>query len=125
MSQAPNPTDFIPLRPVEFEILLVLTGGESHGYAIIKESENRWAGATRIGTGTLYRALRRLLSAGLVRPSDRRPAPESDDQRRRYYTITPWGREVAVAEANRLAAQVETARTRALLSGANPAGGGS
>ena len=125
MSEGPNPNSLLPLRHVEFEILLVLAGGESHGYAIIKESETRWEGATRIGTGTLYRALRRLMSDGLVRPSDRRPAPELDDQRRRYYAITKLGRQAAAAEANRLAAQVETARTRALLSGSGPAGGGS
>ena len=124
-SQAPNPNDFIPLRPVEFEILLVLTGGESHGYAIINEAEARWDGASRIETGTLYRALRRLTSTGLVRPSDRRPAPELDDERRRYYSVTPLGREVAAAEAYRLAAQVDVARARALLSGAGSVGGGS
>jgi DNA-binding PadR family transcriptional regulator len=108
---------------VEFEILLVLSGGESHGYAIIKEAEERSDGANRIETGTLYRALRRLTSGGLVRPSDRRPAPESDDERRRYFAITAFGREVATTEARRLAAQVDVARTRALLSGAE--GGGS
>jgi len=123
MSEAQNPSSFLPLRHVEFEILLVLSGGESHGYAIIKESETRWEGATRIGTGTLYRALRRLMSAGLVQSSDSRPAPEVDDERRRYYAITQLGRGVAAAEANRLAVQVETARTRALLSGAGSVGG--
>jgi DNA-binding PadR family transcriptional regulator len=108
---------------VEFEILLVLSGGESHGYAIIKEAEERFIGANRIETGTLYRALRRLTSAGLVVPTDRRPAPESDDQRRRYFAITAFGKEVAVAEARRLAAQVDAARGRSLLPGVE--GGGS
>jgi DNA-binding PadR family transcriptional regulator len=123
MDDPRNPFDFTPLRPVEFEILLVLSGGESHGYGIIKEAEERSAGASRIETGTLYRALRRLTSEGLVIPTDRRPAPESDDERRRYFAITPFGKKVAAAEANRLSAQVDAARTRALLSGAE--GGGS
>jgi DNA-binding PadR family transcriptional regulator len=123
MDDPRNPHDFTPLRPVEFEILLVLSGGESHGYGIIKEAGERSGGDNRIETGTLYRALRRLTSEGLVVPTDRRPAPESDDERRRYFAITPFGREVAATEARRLAAQVDTARARALLSGAE--GGGS
>jgi len=122
MNDPRNPHDLTPLRPVEFEILLVLSGGESHGYAIINEAEERSGGAKRIETGTLYRALRRLTSEGLVVPTDRRPAPESDDQRRRYFAITALGREVAAAEARRLAAQVDTARARALISGTE--GGG-
>ena len=118
MDDPRNPQDFTPLRPVEFEILLVLSGSESHGYRIIKEAEERSAGTNRIETGTLYRALRRLTSEGLVVPTDRRPASESDDERRRYFAITPFGKEVAATEARRLAAQVDTARARALLSGA-------
>jgi DNA-binding PadR family transcriptional regulator len=121
MSQKTDPREHLPLRPVEFEILLVLKGGDSHGYAIIKEAEARWPGEGHMETGTLYRALRRLTQAGLVRPSDRRPAPDADDQRRRYFTITPLGEAVAAAEAERLAAQVEVARTRDLLP---EAGGG-
>ena len=123
MDDPHNPQDFTPLRPVEFEFLLVLSGGESHGYGIIKEAEERSGGAGRIETGTLYRALRRLTSIGLVRPTDRRPTPESGDERRRYFAITPFGKEVAAAEARRLSAQVDAARNRALLSGAE--GGGS
>jgi len=105
----------LPLRPVEFEILLVLLGGDSHGYAIIKEAEARWPGNGRMETGTLYRAIRRLTQAGMVKPSDRRPAPEADDERRRYFSITPFGETVAAAEARRLAAQLAVARSRDLL----------
>lgn len=115
MSEKQNPEEYIPLRPVEFEILLVLTGGESHGYGIIKETEERSQGQTRIETGTLYRALRRLTESGMVKPSSRRSAPDLDDERRRYFSITPFGRRVATAEARRLAAQVDEARARALL----------
>ena len=112
-----DPRSHLPLRPVEFEILLVLTAGESHGYAIIKEAQERWPGKGPMETGTLYRALRRLATAGMVRPSDRRPAPGSDDERRRYFAITPFGRAVAAAEARRLEAQVDVARARDLLPG--------
>ena len=122
MPSAPDPRNHLPLRPIEFEILLVLVGGDSHGYAIIKEAGERWPGNGPMETGTLYRALRRLTIAGMVQPSDRRPAPEADDQRRRYFTITPLGKQVAAAEARRLEAQVSVARTRDLLPGAQ--GGG-
>jgi len=118
MSSSRDPHDLIPLRPVEFEILLVLTGGEAHGYKIIREAEVRSGGHLRFATGTLYRGLRRLVSAGLVQPAERRPAPDAEDERRRYFAITPFGRAVAAAEAQRLAAQVEAARASALLSSA-------
>ncbi len=122
MSDSRDPRDFLPLRPIEFEILLVLVGGDSHGYAIIKEAQERWPGSGSMETGTLYRALRRLTKAGLVAPSDRRPTAEAHDERRRYFAITPFGKSVAGAEARRLEAQVDVARNRELLSGAG--GGG-
>jgi DNA-binding PadR family transcriptional regulator len=106
---------------VEFDILLVLADGEAHGYAIIREAQERDPAGRRIETGTLYRALRRLVSDGLIRPAEPRPAEEAEDGRRSYYAITPFGRVVAQAEARRLAAQVEAARSRALLA---PAKGG-
>ena len=110
-----NPERFLPLRPVEFQILLVLAQGDRHGYAIIQAAAEQTAGQMRLETGTLYRALRRLADAGLVRPSARRPAPDLDDERRRYFSITPLGRQVAAAEARRMASLVETARASALL----------
>ena len=118
MTDPRDPQDLIPLRSIEFEILLVLAGGDSHGYGIIKEASARLPGGGRIETGTLYRALRRLTSLSLVKPDERRPASDLDDRRRRYFCITPFGREVAEAEARRLAAQVDVARDRALLAGA-------
>lgn len=111
-----DPLQHLPLRPIEFEILLVLMGQDSHGYAIIKEAERRWPGTKRMETATLYRALLRLAKAGLVAPADRRPVEESPDERRRYFTITAFGKAVASAEARRLEAQVEVARVRDLLS---------
>lgn len=115
MPDSLDPGRHLPLRPIEFEILLVLMGGDSHGYAIIKEAETRWPGSGPIETGTLYRALRRLAASDLVRSSDRRPASEADDERRRYFTITAFGKAVAGAEARRLAAQVSVAEARDLL----------
>lgn len=117
MGRSSTPEDFIPLSPVEFEILLVLAAGDSHGWGIIKEAETRWGEEPSFETGTLYRALRRLTNAGLVQPSDRRPVSAGEDGRRRYFAITPLGRQVAATEARRLEAQVEAARDRALLSG--------
>lgn len=121
MTTDPDPGGFLPLRPVEFEILLVLAREDAHGYAIIKEAEERPGGPGRIQTGTLYRALRRLTASSLVQPSERRPAPDLDDERRSYYSITPLGRRVVLAEARRLESQVEAAR---ILLEAEGAGGG-
>jgi len=112
-----NPQDFIPLRAVEFEILLVLSGGDTHGYGIIKEAEERSEGRMRLETGTLYRGLRRLTAEGLVAPAATSPASGAGDQRRRTFTITPLGREVAAAEAGRLARQVDAALARDLIGG--------
>jgi DNA-binding PadR family transcriptional regulator len=122
MATTTDPRSFLPLRPIEFEILLVLIAGDSHGYAIIKEAAERWPGGGHLETGTLYRALRRMTKAGLVAPSDRRPAEDGGDERRRYFAITSLGQSVAGAEARRLEAQVDVARARELLSGAG--GGG-
>jgi DNA-binding PadR family transcriptional regulator len=103
------PEDFLPLRPVEFEILLTLADGERHGYAIIQETESRTG--TRLETGTMYRALRRLVSDGLAKPTNRRAvADDTDDERRRYYTITALGHQVAAAEAARMARLVAAAK---------------
>jgi DNA-binding PadR family transcriptional regulator len=112
-----RPESFLPLRPVEFEILLVLAGGDHHGYAIIQQTEERTDGRIRLETGTLYRALRRLTSDGLVKPSIKRPASDLDDERRRYFSITQLGRKVAAAEANRMASLVDAARARSLVRG--------
>jgi DNA-binding PadR family transcriptional regulator len=124
MADTRDPHDFVPLSPVEFEILLVLTTGESHGWGIIKEAEARWHGARGFQTGTLYRALRRLTSDGLVTPVDRRPVEDADGDRRRYFALTPFGRRVAAEEARRLDAQVRAARDRELLARVDGGSGG-
>jgi DNA-binding PadR family transcriptional regulator len=107
-----------PLRPIEFEILLALADGDCHGYAIIQEVEARSDGKMRLETGTLYRALRRLVSDGYAKPTARRPHRDADDahdERRRYYSITPAGRVAAAAEAARLARLVAAARSAGIL----------
>lgn len=109
------PGDALPLRPVEFEILLALAQGERHGYAIIREVETRSEGAIRLETGTLYRALQRLVQGGIVTPVERRQADPSDDERRRYYALTTMGRRVAAAEATRMARLVAAAQAAQLI----------
>jgi DNA-binding PadR family transcriptional regulator len=104
-----------PLRPVEFEILLTLAPGERHGYAIIQQTEARSGGAVRLETGTLYRALQRLVQGGLVTPVERRASDEGGDERRRYYALTPAGRAAAAAEASRMARLVAAAQAAHLI----------
>jgi DNA-binding PadR family transcriptional regulator len=103
------------LRPVEFHILLTLAGEEHHGYAILQAVAALTDGELAIEPGTLYRALHRMLRDGWVVESTRRPAADLDDERRRYYRITPVGRRVASAEAARLQRLVTVARAHRLL----------
>jgi DNA-binding PadR family transcriptional regulator len=105
----------LPLTPISFEILLSLLDGERHGYAILQRVETRTGGVLPLRTGTLYRALARLEEAGLIDLVDGHDA----DERRRYYRVTPRGREIARAEAKRLEDQVQAARAHRLLSGPN------
>jgi DNA-binding PadR family transcriptional regulator len=104
----------LPLRRVEFHILLSLAAGERHGYGIIQDIEAR--GETSVpDVGTMYRALARMTEAGLIDPAVRRPAPDSGDERRNYYRITGIGMRVARAEARRLEALTRAARVGGLL----------
>ena len=109
---ARRPEDLLPLTPAVLHILLALADGERHGYGIMREVEARTGGETRLGPGTLYGSIKRMLADGLVEESDERPDPAMDDQRRRYYRITDFGRKVAGAEAERLASLVSTARDK-------------
>ncbi len=102
----------LPLTPISFEILLSLFDAELHGYAILQAVENRLRGKLPLRTGTIYRALARLLDERLIERSERVP---DDDPRRLNYRITDYGRETARAEAQRLADQVEAARAHRLL----------
>ena len=106
------------MRPIEFEILLSLSGGTRHGYAIIQDIEARGDGAVQVETGTLYRALQRLVEHGLVSPAaEPREAAADGGERRRYYAITQHGRRAASAEAYRMAALVDRARAARLIPG--------
>jgi DNA-binding PadR family transcriptional regulator len=107
---------FLPLRPVEFDILLSLAAGERHGYGIIQDAEARGLGPAP-DVGTLYRALRRLQDQGLIGASERRQAPDAGEERRHYYHITALGTRVARAEARRMAALTHAARAGGLLEG--------
>lgn len=112
-----DPETLTPLRPVVFAILLILNEQERHGYGIMQEVPKRASGRSVLGPGTLYRTLKELQGLGLIEPSARRPAADSDDERRRYYRITPFGKRVAAAEAARMAALVRDAEASDLLTG--------
>ena len=109
------PEDHLPLTPAVFQILLALTNGEKHGYAIMREVQETTEGRVTLGPGTLYGAVKRLLKANLIAETDERPDPALDDSRRRYYELTELGLRVVAAEAERLAHLVETARRKELL----------
>jgi len=109
------------LRPIEFQILLSLSGGDRHGYGILRDASERLGVPAPWGVGTLYRALRRLVDRELIAGTDRRPAPEEDDERRNYYRITPLGARVVHAEAQRLERLVQSAKRSGVL---GPAAGG-
>jgi DNA-binding PadR family transcriptional regulator len=104
------------LTPAVFHILLALADGPSHGYGIMQDVERFTAGQTRLGPGTLYRSIQRMLVDGLIEELAVALQTESDDERRRYYRLTKKGLEVARSEAERLANLVEAGRQRKLLS---------
>jgi DNA-binding PadR family transcriptional regulator len=105
---------FLPLTPALLHTLLALADGDKHGYAIIKEIARRTDGGVRLGAGTLYALVKRALADGLIVESANRPDPALDDERRRYYRLTPLGRAVAEAEVGRLQAIVDIARAKKL-----------
>lgn len=109
----PDPLSLLPLTEPVYHILLALTDADRHGYAILQEVEQRTDGSVRLRTGTLYTAVRRLLEQGLIEETEERPV--DDDERRRYYHLTPFGRDVVMAEARRLESMVGLARAKALL----------
>lgn len=111
----PDPAVYLPLTPIAFEVLLSVAGGARHGYAILRDIEERSGGAMTPHAGTLYRAIFRLVEQGLLEELDAAPDPAEDDARRRYYAMTALGRRVAAQEALRLAERVRTARSRKLL----------
>ena len=102
--------ELLPLPPATFHILIALAEEDRHGYAIILEVAARTGGATQLSAGTLYRSIQRMQEQGLIVETRDRPAPEEDDERRRYYRVTPFGLAVARAEARRLTQMVKLAR---------------
>jgi DNA-binding PadR family transcriptional regulator len=111
----PQPDELLPLSPQVFHILIALAAGDQHGYAIMQEVAARSGGKLRLSPGTLYGSIKRMLEQGvIVELSDRERPGGSDDERRRYYRLTPFGRKVARAEAARMADSLEQARTYGL-----------
>ena len=105
----------LPLTPAMFHVLIALADAERHGYAIIKEIARRTDGDLRLSAGTLYALVRRFVAEGVIEESDERPDPSLDDERRRYYRLTPFGRDLARAEARRLETLIVMARSKHLL----------
>ena len=111
--KARRPQDLLPLKPLHFLMLLTLADGDRHAYGIKKDLASQ--GKHRdLGPGTLYRTIDQLIAAGLIEETGRRPAAELDDERRRYYRLTTFGRRVALAEAARLADLLKAASLRKL-----------
>ena len=107
----------LPLTPAVFHILLALTDGERHGYGIMQEILAGTGGKFRIGPGTLYGSIKRMQADGLIEESEERSDPMLNNERRRYYRLTPLGRRVAEAEARRLYQVVNLAHRKQLLPG--------
>ncbi len=103
-----------PLTPAVFHILLALADGDKHGYAIMKDVENQTVGRLKLGPGTLYGTIKRLLAAGLIVEIDECPDPELDNERRRYYRLTAVGRQLAQQENQRLTQAGKVARLKRL-----------
>jgi DNA-binding PadR family transcriptional regulator len=108
--KSPQPDAFLPLPTATFHILMAVAEEDRHGYAIIQDVAARTGGELKLSAGTLYRSIQRMLEQGLVIETEERPDPEFDDERRRYYRITPLGAAVAKAEATRMAKMVKWAR---------------
>jgi len=103
------------MTPAMFNILLALADGEKHGYAIMLEVEENTHGAVKMGPGTLYGSIKRMLASGLIEESDERPDPMLDDERRRYYRLSGLGQRALRLEAERLEQQLSVARLKQVL----------
>jgi DNA-binding PadR family transcriptional regulator len=112
-----DPGTMLPLPPATFHILLAVADEDRHGYAIIQDVAARTGGELKLSAGTLYRSVQRMLEQGLIVEPRERPEPDMDDERRRYYRITAYGRKVAEAEARRLSQLVRMARQRGFAPG--------
>jgi len=110
-----EPERLLPLTPAVFHVLLALADGERHGYAIMKSVAETTEGQVRLGPGTLYGTIKRLIEGGLIEESDERPDWELDDERRRYYRLTEWGGRVARAEVQRMSKMVRLSQAKRLV----------
>jgi len=110
--------ELLPLTPTVFHILLALADQERHGYGIMQEVMAMTQNQVRMGPGTLYGSIKRMLKANLIEESDERPDPELDDERRRYYRLTDLGRRVLAAETQRLSVLIDVAQAKHILGGA-------
>src|SRR6185369_9993623 len=110
-----DPEQLLPLTPAVFHILLALGDGERHGYAIMQEVSSNTDGHLRMGPGTLYGTIKRMLADRLIEETDERPDPALDDERRRYYRLTDFGARVAFAEVRRMSELVKAARGKRLI----------
>jgi DNA-binding PadR family transcriptional regulator len=120
--QAPIPESYLPLTPAVLDIMVALGDEELHGYAIMQEVRRRTDGQRRLAPGTLYRSLKQMEQRGWVAQSEERPEPSLDDERRRYYRLTEFGRRVALAEVERLEGLVGAARLKGFIRSARPSG---
>src|SRR5712691_2110535 len=112
-----DPSSLLPLPPAAFHVLMSLADDDRHGYAIIQDVAARTGGELKLSAGTLYRSIQRMLDQGLIVETRDRPAPEDDDERRRYYRITPLGATTAKTEARRLSQLVRMARAAGFVPG--------
>ena len=114
----PEIDQVLPLTPTVFHILLALADQERHGYGIMQEVTMMTQNRVRMAPGTLYGSIKRMLKANLIEESDERPDPELDDERRRYYRLTDFGRQVLAAEARRLSTLIDVAQAKRIFDGA-------
>ena len=114
-AELPDPASLLPLPPATFHILMAVAEQDRHGYAVIQDVAARTDGELKLSAGTLYRSIQRMLEQGLI--LETRERPEDDDERRRYYRITPYGSDVARAELRRLTQLVKLARASGFAPG--------
>ena len=115
--RTPDPDDidsYLPLPASAMHIIVALAAGERHGYAIMRDIEDLAGGSVKMGPGTLYGSIKRMIDQGLLEETDERPDPALDDERRRYYRLTNLGHRVGAAEQTRLAALLDAAQLRRL-----------
>jgi DNA-binding PadR family transcriptional regulator len=113
----PNPRSFLPLKPVDLQLLLALAEQDLHGYGLVQAIAEGTGGLVQLDPGNLYRVIKRLLAGGLVAESERRAASDASEERRRYYRITALGERVLAEEVRRLQALVGSPAVRALARG--------